>query len=718
MRAAVRAGALALAITLAVGVPVPVSSQAGPASLMADQVTFDEARGLLVASGNVEVLYQGRVLRADRIIYDRGADEIRAEGRLVLTDPGGAVLLADSAALTPDLEAGLVASARLLVAGKLQLSAAELRRTGGRYNTLHRVIASSCTICAENPTPTWAIRASRVTQDEVVRRLYFEDARVELFGVPVALVPRLSIPAPGVERATGFLAPGFQQSDIYGFGVKLPYYRVLGPSADATVTPFLTTGGGALVEGEYRRRFANGGFDLWGVLSLTEGPDDGDNPGRGAFRALGAFDLRDDFVVEFDLNATTDRSFLTQYDYSDADLLTSAARLVRTRERDYFELGTVAFQSLVDEEDDASIPFVLPEFFYRRLAEAPLVGGRLGVSANSLGIFRNEGGNALRGGGSLDWTREWLLPRGILATTTAELIVNGYQVGDYPGLDNGFALQAAPTGAVELRWPLAKSTGRADHVIEPIAQVAYTEAIRDQQEFPNEDSRLPEFDDTNLFSLNRFPGLDRLETGLRANLGVSYTRYDPAGWSLGVTLGRVIHAEEEEDFAAGTGLTGRWSDYVGAVYLDLGTRLAFTNRALFGSDLEFRRNEFGLNWNGARADFLASYVYLAEDDTNPILGPQPETAEVRLDARVRVHPNLELRGLWRYDVANDANLRAGAGIVYGNECAEFDLSVSRRYTSSSNVPPSTSIGFSLRLAGIGEDQESAWPARVCMAQGT
>ena len=63
--------------------------------------------------------------------------------------------------------------------------------------------------------------------------------------------------------------PGFSQSDIYGFGFKLPYYRVLGPSADATVTPFVTTSGGVLLEGEYRRRFAAGGFDLWGVVTVT-----------------------------------------------------------------------------------------------------------------------------------------------------------------------------------------------------------------------------------------------------------------------------------------------------------------------------------------------------------------------------------------------------------------------------------------------------------------
>jgi LPS-assembly protein len=186
---------------------------------------------------------------------------------------------------------------------------------------------------------------------------------------------------------------------------------------------------------------------------------------------------------------------------------------------------------------------------------------------------------------------------------------------------------------------------------------------------------------------------------------------------MGLTLGRVLRSSDEADFAEGTGLAGRWSDYVGAVSLDFGWGLGLVNRALFDPDLVFRRNEFAMVYNGDRGALRAAYTYLAADDSNPILGPQRETNEFALDARVRVHPNWELRGLWRYDLAENSNLRAGAGITYGNECAEFNLSVSRRYTTSSNVPPSTSIGFTVRLSGVGDNGERKWPARVCMARG-
>jgi len=324
----------------------------------------------------------------------------------------------------------------------------------------------------------------------------------------------------------------------------------------------------------------------------------------------------------------------------------------------------------------------------------------------------------VRAGGGIDWRRQWLLPQGVVAETTARAVLDLYQVWNDPVQPDGFEARGMPTAAAELRWPLVRTTARADHVIEPIVQLIWSEYLG-ETDVPNEDSQLPEFDETNLFALNRFPGVDRLETGSRANLGIRYARYAPGGWSIGATLGRVIRAEPQPFFPDGGGFPGGWSDFVGAVYVDFGTGLRAVDRAAFTPELDFRRNEFALVWDTPRAGLIASYVYLAEVafEDDPFLGPEPTTSELSLDARYRVHPNWEVRGLWRYDIERGDNLRAGAGITYGNECAEFDLSVSRRYTSSDNVPPSTSIGFSVQLAGIGEDGTRDWPPRVCEPEG-
>lgn len=708
-----RIRAIALACLVLAGAPhtAGLRSQDMPANLVADSVTYDAETETLTATGGVEVLYAGRLLRARTITYDARAEVIRAEGPITLTDTEGNVVLADAAALDPDLQAGLLRGARVMVAGQIQLAAAEVRRSEDRYTTLYRVVASSCTVCPGNPTPLWAVRASRVTQDETRRRIYFDHATFEVMGLPVAYLPWMSVPDPREARASGFLAPDFLQSDIYGTGFRLPYYHVIGPAADATVTPFLTTNGAVLVEGEYRRRFSNGGFDLWGVLAIDDGMGD---RGRGAFSTLGAFDVGRGFTAEFDVNLTSDREFLQQFDYSDADRLTSFARVERTLANEYLALGGIGFQSLREDEPSDTVPLILPEFAYRRTMDLPGAGGRLGFDLETLGVSRKVGLDMLRMGGGVDWSGDWILPRGVLAGATAGADFDFYEVRNDPDTPDTSMLRVTPVAAIELRWPLLRQTAHAAHVIEPIAQVVYSSDIADDDN-PNEDSLLPEFDHTNLFSLNRFPGRDRQETGLRANLGVSYTRYDPSGWSVGFVLGRVVRAESIGDFSEGSGLAGRWSDYVAAISLTTSWGLTLSNRSLFDDDVIFRRNELGLRYTDERRDFAATYTYYAADDSNPLLGDVPEANEFLIDGSYRVLPNLALRGHWRYDVAESGSLRAGAGLTYGNDCTEFDLSISRRFTSSDNVPPSTSIGFNVRLAGFGEAGERAWPDRVCRA---
>ena len=72
--------------------------------------------------------------------------------------------------------------------------------------------------------------------------------------------------------------------------------------------------------------------------------------------------------------------------------------------------------------------------------------------------------------------------------------------------------------------------GGARHLLEPAVQLAWSDLSGET--VPDEDSLGFEFDEGNLLSLSRFPGSDRYEEGLRLNFGMSWSRYDPAGWSI------------------------------------------------------------------------------------------------------------------------------------------------------------------------------------------
>jgi LPS-assembly protein len=697
--------------------PTPPIAPVGPepagppaVALVADTIEVDREAGTVTAAGNVEVHYQGRVLTARRIVYSEADDSIRATGPLVLTDPEVGVVQAEAAALTADLAEGLIASARMLIAGEMQLAAAELRRIEGRYTVLHNTIASTCEVCPDDRAPFWAIRAERIIRDEEELQIHLRNAVLEVFGVPVLWLPYMRIPDGTVTRASGLLVPEFRQSQIYGLGFKLPYYQVLGPHADATIRPFVTQRGGTLVEGEFRRRFARGSLDVTGVV-LPNDRLNGDDL-RGTATVVGNYALAGGFLAEIDAAVVSDDDFLRQFDYSETDRLTSTARVVRTRAEDHFALGTVAFQSLRPEEDQGQVPFVFPELDYRRNWQDALMGGRAGLEANAAGILRENGRDVLRFGGSADWRRDWIAGPGIVAGAEAGAGLELYHVRDVAAEASREEARLAPWMLAEISWPLARATSAALHVVEPRATIAWSEAWG-EEDVPNEDSTLPEFDETNLFALDRYPGRDRVETGFRANLGLTYARIDTAGWSMHTTFGRVLRFSDEDQFPEGTGLAGTRSDWVGSVELGLGAGFGALNRIRFDDDFTVRRNEFSVLYDRQDAGIAASWVFLAADDTNPDLGLQPESNEITLNARYRLLPNWQVRGQWRYDLADASTLRVGGGITYGNECAEVDLGVSRRSVTAGDVPPATSVVFAVRLVGLGAGATEQWPRRVC-----
>ena len=55
----------------------------------------------------------------------------------------------------------------------------------------------------------------------------------------------------------------------------------------------------------------------------------------------------------------------------------------------------------------------------------------------------------------------------------------------------------------------------------------------------------------------------------------------------------------------------------------------------------------------------------------------------------------------RYDFVSKSAAQAGLQLNYKNECLLVDLSVSRRYTSSTSVEPSTDFGLTVELLGFG-----------------
>ncbi|MFM7442579.1 MAG: LPS-assembly protein LptD, partial [Tabrizicola sp.] len=537
---------LLLATLFALSLPALAQDQA---TLVSDslQISGDTR---LIADGNVEVFFKGSRLKASRIVFDQATNRLEITGPIVLTEPTGQTLiLAGQADLKADLSEGILTSARLVLNQQLQLAANQMVRMSGRYTALKNVTASSCKVCKGDPTPLWEIRARRVVHDEVERQIYFDRAQFRLAGVPVLYIPRLRMPDPTLKRATGFLMPSIRTTSDLGTGIKVPYFIVLGKSADLTLTPYLAARQSQTLGLRYRQAFATGLIEVNGSVTRDQlFPSDT----RGYLRVKGDFTLPERYLLTFDGQTVTDPAYMLDYGLGNADRLDSRVEIRRTRRNEHISARIISFQTLRDDEVDSAIPSLVADLtFHRRFSLGPL-GGEGGLRLQTHNQYRTstnpidgsdsdaipDGRDTGRVSARIDWRRSFLLPEGIEASILGEVTADAYTISD----DATFAGSTTRThgsAGVELRWPWVKAgASGATHVIEPVVQLVF--ASDNSETLPNEDSTLLEFDEGNIYALDRFPGSDAVERGNRANMGVTWTRFDPAGWSMGVTVGRVF----------------------------------------------------------------------------------------------------------------------------------------------------------------------------------
>lgn len=683
------------------------------AILIADDV-FLSAGDTLVASGQVEALFEGRRLESQEISYDRATETLSIKGPIRLTEADGSiVVLADSAELDRDMTNGLMQGARLVFDSQVQLAAVELARANGRYNTLLKVAVTSCRICASDDPPLWQIRARRVVHDQLEQQLYFEDAQLRVLGAPVLYLPRLRLPDPTLERATGFLVPTLRNSSLLGFGIEVPFFIVIGDDKDLTLTPYIATETRTL-QARYRQAFRTGRLSFEGAVS----DDDvgADNP-RAYLFGEGEFGLPDDYSLSFNIEASSDKTYLLDYGFSDKDRLENRLEIERARRNEYVLGALSIFQSLRDDESNATLPaFVLNGEYERRIPLNMDPGGEFRLNLLAQGHARTssltsdgpdldpfaDGRDVARFTVEAGYFRNWVLNPGILARVHLGLAVDHFEINQAGGTSASSATEPAPIASVELRWPLLKTTAAGSrHVLEPVAMFNWVGGSN--AKVPNDSSTRVEFDEGNLFSTSRFPAPDRRERGFSAAYGLNWTRYGTDGWQSSFAVGQVIRDERLDDpfggaaFTDSSGLRDRYSDILLAGQIRSASGLALTARGLFDDGFATTKAEARASWQTPSTQFAATYIWLRNDPDE--LRPT-NISEWAFDASYRVSRHWTAQADWRYDVVSDENVQAGIGLSYQNECVDITLSASRRFTSSTVLEPSTDISFTVGLRGF------------------
>ena len=229
----------------------PRPANDGQMLVQAVEVDYDYNNSRVSAVGNVQMFYNGTSVEADKVIYDQKTKRLHAEGNIRMTDADGKITYANVMDLSDDYRDGFVNSLRVDTADATRMAATRADRTSGNYTVFENGVYTACAPCKDDPKkpPLWQVKGVRIIHDQIDKMLYFENAQLEFFGVPMAYMPYFSTPDPTVKRKTGFLMPGVTTNVGYGVGVETPFYWAIAPDYRCDLQPTLHDPAGRAVPG-------------------------------------------------------------------------------------------------------------------------------------------------------------------------------------------------------------------------------------------------------------------------------------------------------------------------------------------------------------------------------------------------------------------------------------------------------------------------------------
>jgi LPS-assembly protein len=690
-----------------------------PVLLNADEITYDDQLETVIARGNVELTQAGRTLLADVVSYNQRSDTVTASGHVsVIEDATGETTFGNFVELHDEMRNGFIRDLRMLLADRTRLAGNTARRSDANTTEIRRGIYSPCDLCQEDPTqpPVWDFRANTIVHDHAAQRIEYEDVTLDIDGWPVLWSPYFSHPDPTVKRQSGFLAPSIGSNSLLGVDATLPYYWVIDRDKDLTITPTFTGEQGEVLELEYRERFADGVIDLVGSVNWSNpnaGPEgnggSGDSRLRGHIVANGEFDIDADLRAGFSINRTSDIVYLEEFKFGGYQtFLNSSAYVEDFEDRNYGSIFAYDFQSLRLGVSDGSQPIVLPVADYTWAGRPLDWGGRFTTSVNAADLVVQSGPSERRISAGEEFDLPFDGPLGERFNFVAGLRGDLYSVSGEPRYTNGPVFSGPaerifPQLGLEWRYPFIRYDKAATWLLEPKVAVYAAPVGLNSSKIPNQDSQAVDFNDTDLFTRNRFMGYDQVDSGQRVDYGLHGAWTGSGTDNVDFLVGQSYRFQKESPFAidgAGDGLEYQRSDMVGRIAFTPSPILDMVYRfRLAETDFSSERQEVSTNFNLNPVRLSFTYLQIGEN----VRDEETPRQQISTAINLKINPFWTLTLTGTHDLSGDGHLlAAGIGAQYSDECLTFVATLGEDGTVIGNYRPGTTILFQLVLKNIGE----------------
>jgi LPS-assembly protein len=490
--------------------------------------------------------------------------------------------------------------------------------------------------------------------------------------------------------------------------------------------------------------------------------DPGDRLFRGSIDTTGQFALNNNWVWGWDGSLVTDRMVIQDYalrtyfammDPLKSGGLETVSQLYLTGRgaHSYFDARVMYFYGLSAIDVQSQLPIVHPVIDYQNKKNEPFLGGEFSYRANITSLTResadfdpitqnafNTGqcdrvtadpsvktpmdcilrgfpGTYSRASAEATWKRTLIDPWGEKWTPFVSLrgdiaalsVQNETGVANYLPTGDSSVGRFMPAVGLEYRYPFISVHSWGTQTIEPVAQLIIRPNETQIGKLPNEDAQSLVFDDSNLFSLNKFSGWDRIEGGTRLNAGIQYTAHFNNAGSFNALFGQSYQLFGQNSFAIAdtvntglsSGLAKPRSDYVARVAYQPDNIYSVISRFLIDEDtFAVRRVEVEGRANFDRWQLMALY---GNYDAQPEIGFLTRRQGVTGQVTFKFTQNWSVLASARYDLEAKQFNQTRVGLGYIDDCFAISLNYITDYNYVGTTTTDNKVLLVVNLRTIG-----------------
>ena len=142
----------------------------------------------------------------------------------------------------------------------------KISKTKSLFN---KSVFTLCDYRENDKCPPWTIQAQKMMHDNKTKTIYYNNAIIKVYDIPIFYIPRLSHPDPTVNRRSGFLPPILSNTKNLGSSVSVPYFWAISPDKNFTITNQFFASENPLFLGEYHQAYENA--NLLADFGYTQG---------------------------------------------------------------------------------------------------------------------------------------------------------------------------------------------------------------------------------------------------------------------------------------------------------------------------------------------------------------------------------------------------------------------------------------------------------------